>query len=107
VARGTYQGTGGPTAQTRKIPMLARRHLDAVVVSHAHLDHIGRLPFLTRRGYAGPIFGTAPNFDLGRVIMRDAYRLHVGDLERENTKRKPAPQPLLEPLSREEDIQRL
>src|SRR5215831_7866490 len=104
---GLYQGNRRTTAQNRKIPMLARRHLDAVVVSHAHLDHIGRLPFLTRRGYAGPIFGTAPTFDLGRVIMRDAYRLQVGDLERENKKRKRARQPLLEPLYGEEDIKRL
>ena len=104
---GLYQGNRRTAAQNRKIPMLARRHLDAVVVSHAHLDHIGRLPFLTRRGYAGPIFGTAPTFDLGRVIMRDAYRLQVGDLERENKKRKRARQPLLEPLYGEEDIKRL
>src|SRR5262249_57133921 len=103
VARGTYQGTGGPTAQTRKIPMLARRHPAAVVVSHAHLDHIGRLPFLPRRGYTGPIFGTAPTFDLGRVIMRDALRLQLGDLERENRRRTRAGQPVLEPLYDDED----
>jgi metallo-beta-lactamase family protein len=104
---GLYQGNRQTVAQNRKIPMLARRHLDAVIITHAHLDHIGRLPFLTKRGYTGPIFGTAPTFDLGRVIMRDAYRLQLGDLERENRRRKRARQPLLEPLYSEEDVKRL
>ena len=104
---GLYQGSRRTTAQNRKIPMLARRHLDAVVITHAHLDHIGRLPFLTKRGYAGPIFGTAPTFDLGKVIMRDSLRLMLGDLERENRRRKRARQPLLEPLYGEEDVKRL
>jgi metallo-beta-lactamase family protein len=104
---GLYQGSRQTTALNRKIPMLARRHVDAVLISHAHLDHIGRLPFLTKRGYTGPIFGTAPTFDLGRVIMRDAYRLQLGDLERENRRRKRTRQPLLEPLYSEEDVKRL
>jgi metallo-beta-lactamase family protein len=42
---GLYQGSRQTVAKNRNIPTLARRHLDAVVVSHAHLDHIGRLPF--------------------------------------------------------------
>jgi metallo-beta-lactamase family protein len=104
---GLYQGNRQTVAQNRKIPMLARRHVDAVVVSHAHLDHIGRLPFLTKRGYTGPIFGTRPTFDLGRAIMRDALRLQLGDRERENRRRKRAGQPLLEPLYDEEDVTRL
>ncbi len=85
---GLYQGSRQTVAQNRKIPMLARRHVDAIVVSHAHLDHIGRLPLLTKRGYTGPIFGTRPTFALGRVIMR-------------------AGQPPLEPLYDEEDVKRL
>jgi metallo-beta-lactamase family protein len=104
---GLYQGSRQTVAKNSKIPMLARRHVDAVVVSHAHLDHIGRLPLLTKRGYTGPIFGTQPTFDLGRVIMRDALRLQVGDLERENRRRKRAGQPPLEPLYDEEDVRHL
>src|SRR5262245_20645177 len=84
---GLYQGNRQTVAKNRNVPRLARRHVDAVVVSHAHLDHIGRLPLLTKRGYTGPLFGTEPTFDLGRVIMRDALRLQLGDLERENRRR--------------------
>jgi len=104
---GLYQGKRQTVAKNRQIPMLARRHVDAVVVTHAHLDHIGRLPFLTKRGYTGPIFGTQPTFDLGKVIMRDAIRLQLGDLERENRHRKRERKPLLEPLYDETDVERL
>src|SRR5215470_92103 len=104
---GLYQGSRQTVAKNRVVPKLARRYVDAVVITHAHLDHIGRLPFLTKRGYAGPIFGTGPTFDLGRVIMRDALRLQQGDLERENRRRKRAGQPPLEPLYGEADVKRL
>jgi metallo-beta-lactamase family protein len=87
---GLYQGGRQMVAKNRVVPKLARGSVDAVVVTHAHLDHIGRLPFLTKRGYTGPIFGTGPTFDLGRVIMRDALRLQQGDLERENRRRRSA-----------------
>ena len=104
---GLYQGGRQTVAKNRVVPKLARRYADAVVITHAHLDHIGRLPFLTKRGYRGPIFGTGPTFDLGRVIMRDALRLQQGDLERENRRRKRAGQPPLESLYGEEDVKRL
>src|SRR5262245_46399377 len=104
---GLYQGSRQTVAKNRVVPKLARRHVDAVVISHAHLDHIGRLPFLTKRGYTGPIYGTQPTFDLGRVIMRDALRLQQGDLQRDNRRRQRAGQPPLEPLYGEEDVKRL
>jgi metallo-beta-lactamase family protein len=104
---GLYQGSRQTVAKNRTIPRLARGRVDAVVVSHAHLDHIGRLPLLSKRGYTGPIFGTRPTFDLGRVIMRDALRLQLGDLERENRRRKLANQTPLEPLYDEQDVKRL
>jgi len=104
---GLYQGNRQTVAKNRNVPRLARRHVDAVVVSHAHLDHIGRLPLLTKRGYTGSIFGTEPTFDLGRVIMRDALRLQLGDLERENRRRTRTGQPPLAPLYDDEDVKRL
>jgi metallo-beta-lactamase family protein len=49
--------------------------LDAVVVSHAHNDHIGRLPCLTRAGYRGPIYATPATADILNVMLRDSARI--------------------------------
>src|SRR5262252_7733066 len=49
--------------------------LDAVVLTHAHLDHTGRLPLLTRFGYSGPIYATPATIDLTDLILRDAAHL--------------------------------
>lgn len=47
----------------------------AVFVTHAHLDHIGRLPRLVREGFGGPIYSTAPTRDLAEIILEDALHL--------------------------------
>jgi metallo-beta-lactamase family protein len=51
------------------------RDLDAVIVSHAHNDHIGRLPCLIRAGYAGPVFTTPATGDITNVMLRDSARI--------------------------------
>ena len=43
--------------------------LDVVLVTHAHLDHIGRIPRLVREGFSGPIYSTAPTKDLAKFIL--------------------------------------
>ncbi len=53
--------------------------LDAVIVSHAHNDHIGRLPCLTRAGYRGPIFATPATADILNVMLRDSARIQRED----------------------------
>ena len=49
--------------------------LDAVIVSHAHLDHCGYLPRLWRQGYRGPIYLTPDTANLASIILRDSARL--------------------------------
>jgi metallo-beta-lactamase family protein len=49
--------------------------VDAVVLTHAHLDHIGALPALLERGFAGPIYGTAPTLAIAWLVLGDALRL--------------------------------
>src|SRR3989344_1895410 len=68
----------------------------AVIVTHAHLDHIGRLPVLTRNGYRGPIFATEATIELATVVLKDALGLAEERSHREGTP----------PLYEEEDLNR-
>lgn len=64
------------------------RAIDAVILSHAHLDHSGRLPMLVRQGFAGPIHCTEATADLLELMLEDAAGLYLRDLEHENLRRK-------------------
>lgn len=47
--------------------------IDAVIITHSHLDHIGRLPKLVKDGYRGPIYATAATVELTTLVLKDAY----------------------------------
>ncbi|MCX7978164.1 MAG: MBL fold metallo-hydrolase [Bdellovibrionaceae bacterium] len=68
--------------------------LDAVVLTHAHLDHSGHLPVLVSRGFRGPIYCTKPTAELVRILLFDAARLQEEDADYANkkgfSKHKPA-----------------
>jgi len=63
------------------------REVDAVVLSHAHIDHSGRLPLLVQRGFAGPIYGTAATRDLCDVMLSDSAQIQLRDAEHLNRRR--------------------
>ena len=71
--------------------------LDAVVLTHAHLDHTGRLPLLVKRGYKNPIYATPASLEIAQLILEDAAKLQEQDATRENRKRAEKDKP---PLSR-------
>jgi len=60
------------------------KSIDAVVISHAHIDHTGALPLLVRRGYRGPIYCTRATIDLLGVLLPDSAHLQEEDAERAN-----------------------
>ncbi len=62
----------------------ALRELDAVVLSHAHLDHSGWLPVLVRHGFRGPIHATPSTCELARVLLLDSAHLQEQDARRAN-----------------------
>ena len=55
--------------------------LDAVILTHAHLDHCGRLPRLVRNGYTGPIYCTSPTAEIARIVMEDCGKINEEDAE--------------------------
>ena len=62
--------------------------IDAVILSHAHIDHSGRLPLLVKRGFSGPIYAQQATKSLCRVMLKDAAFLNEKDAEWENKKRE-------------------
>src|SRR5262245_5084715 len=81
--------------------------LNAVVLTHAHLDHTGRLPLLTKAGYRGPIYATPATMDFADLILKDSAHLQKSDLERQNRRRQRTGQPPLEPIYEQQDVERL
>jgi metallo-beta-lactamase family protein len=81
--------------------------LNAVVLTHAHLDHTGRLPLLTKAGYEGPIYATPATIDFSDLILKDSARLQASDVERQNRHRERIGQPPLENLYEDEDVEAL
>lgn len=81
---------GGPHAESRnlRIPPFRARELDAVVLTHAHIDHSGRLPMLVDEEYRGVIHATPASIDLCGVLLRDSAHIQQGDATRLNKRRQ-------------------
>ena len=80
------------------------RHLDAVVLSHGHLDHSGLLPRLYKEGYKGPVFCTEATRNLLAIMLEDSANLHLRDVEWENQRRKRSGRPPIQPIYDMEDV---
>ena len=105
VDMGMHQGEREADAHNRRLPPIELRKLDAVVLTHAHLDHCGRLPMLVKNGYRGKIHCTRPTADITEVILRDSAHLQAEDYARflRRIRGKPIDR---EPLYSEQDVER-
>lgn len=88
--------------QLNRVPLRVG-HVDAVVLSHAHIDHSGRLPLLYKQGFAGPIFTHRATADLCAIMLRDAAHLQEKDAEWETKKRRRKGLAPVEPLYTRDD----
>lgn len=102
---GMFQGFALPGDLNRLPAGLDPGKLNAVVVTHAHLDHTGRLPLLVKAGYRGPVYCTGPTIPLSGLILRDSAHLQAMDLERANRKRQRAGEAPAEPLYTAEHVE--
>jgi metallo-beta-lactamase family protein len=102
---GMFQGVAKSELRNRVPRDLNPRQLDAVLLTHAHLDHTGRLPLLVKSHCEAPVFGTPATRELTDLILRDSAKIQSQDIERINRRRQRAGQKLLEPLYRIEDVE--
>ncbi|MEW5757457.1 MAG: MBL fold metallo-hydrolase [Pseudomonadota bacterium] len=95
---GLIQGGEEDEARNREPFAFNPETIDAVILTHAHLDHSGRIPLLIQAGFRGPIYTHAASYDLCRIMLKDAAYLNEKDAEWDNRKRRRRDQPLVEPL---------
>jgi metallo-beta-lactamase family protein len=100
---GLFQGSKRADAKNRA-PVRTTSRLDAVVITHGHLDHTGRLPLLAKLGYRGPVFATPATQEMTTLVLRDSAKIQEQETQRENKGRRRAGQPLLEPLYTAQDV---
>lgn len=84
---GLYQGRRKEAFERNRHLPIPAKELDAVVLSHAHIDHSGNLPTLVRQGFRGPIYATSATRDLCEIMLRDSAHLQEQDVAFVNKKR--------------------
>ncbi len=103
---GMRQGESSAEKSNRNPFPFDAASIDAVVLSHAHLDHSGRLPHLVKAGFTGRIHLTPASLALLELMLLDAAFLEGREVEWENRRRQRANAPLLEPAFTQEDVAR-
>ncbi len=95
---GLIQGGRKDEARNREAFEFEPGQLDAMVLTHAHLDHSGRLPLLIKAGYKGTVFTQRATRDLCRIMLKDSGHLQEKDAQWENRKRQRKGLHAIEPL---------
>ena len=103
---GLFQG-GRKSEALNRPPTTPKQKLDAVLLTHGHLDHTGRLPMLSNRGHSMPVFATPATIEMTALILRDAARIQMSDNERKNRIRAREGEPPEPPLYTTEDAERI
>lgn len=103
---GLYQGLGKKTEELNRKLDVNPSEIDAVVLSHAHIDHSGNLPLLVKEGFLGSIYCTEPTLAVVEVLLLDSAKIHQGDIEHVNKFRLKNNLEPLEALYNERDVQK-
>lgn len=96
---------GSPEAEARNFAAFPfdAASIDALVLSHGHIDHVGRVPRLVMAGFRGPIYTQRATADLLPIMLMDSASLQENEAERSNRKRRPG-QPKAVPLYTRDDV---
>ena len=95
---GLIQGRREEIEKNRQPFPFAPQEISAVVLSHGHIDHSGRIPLLVKQGYQGPIYMQNATADLCDILLQDSAYLQEKDAQYENKWRTRKKKPLIEPL---------
>lgn len=81
------------------------KEIDFLLLTHAHIDHSGRIPKLVKEGFRGRIISTNPTYDLSKIMLKDSAKIQESDVEWENRKRERSGQKPIAPLYSIEDAE--
>lgn len=95
---GQFQGGKAQEAMNYEPFPFEPSEVECVILSHAHIDHCGRLPLLVKRGFTGKIYCTDATADLLDVMLKDSGYIHEKDAEWQNKRNARAGKPQIEPL---------
>ena len=102
---GLFQGLKELRLKNWEYPPVDVSEIDAVLLTHGHMDHTGYLPRLVKQGFKGPIYGTYPTLDIAEIILNDSAKIQEQEAERANkegySKHSPA-----EPLYTLNDVEK-
>jgi metallo-beta-lactamase family protein len=103
---GMFQGMGIETNALNRYFGFDPMTIDAMILSHSHIDHCGLIPKLTKEGYKGTIFCTPATKELTGVLLEDSAEIQEDDIKYENKRRAAAGQPYLTPLYTVDDAKK-
>jgi len=100
---GFFQGSGLFSKNEDEFPF-DPAEIDFLLLTHAHIDHIGRVPLLVKRGFEGRIVSTAATYDFSRIMLLECAELQEEKIRREHRKKKRSGGEKPEPLYDVEDV---
>lgn len=104
---GMFQGMGRDTLRLNTEWGFEPKQVTYVILSHAHIDHVGLLPKLVKDGFTGKIVCTTPTADLATLMLRDSARIQESDVRHINKMRTRQHRDPVTPLYTEEDAEKL
>jgi len=101
---GLFQGRRAETYERNLHFPFDARSLNAVIISHAHMDHLGDLPNLVKQGFSGDVHCTSATLDLANIMLMDSASIQEGDIDYVNKVRRRHNEPAVEPLYIKSDV---
>ena len=101
---GLFQGRRSETYQQNLNFSFDAKSLNSVIISHAHMDHLGDLPNLVKQGFTGDVHCTSATLDLANIMLTDSANIQEGDIAYVNKVRRRQNEPAVEPLYGKSDV---